>query len=365
MAVSLLVAVCWDRGDEPGGAATALRASSAEAADALPGDSGVTTAAEPGDSGVTTAAEPGGSTGVHVGPSGELGAHAGPSEELGVHARPSGEAGAHAGPSGELGVHARPSREPGAHALASRQPGTHTGAPSRAPASRTATSTPAPGSAASRPPGSAASRPPASRAPGSRPPGLRHHTGAPRSGERDQRATSGPGPIRTPAPTARSPRPPASSRPLPPSRAVRLLIPYLRLDAPVMDLGLDRDHRLTAPPKDDPELVGWYRHGASPGGQGTAVAVGHLDTDSGPAVFAGLTELEPGRMVEVRRADGRIAVYVVDKIRTYQKENFPSQEVYGARGRPELRLITCSGDYDRRNGYAGNLVVFAHLTGTR
>ncbi|WP_336621344.1 class F sortase [Streptomyces sp. DH10] len=165
-------------------------------------------------------------------------------------------------------------------------------------------------------------------------------------------------------PQARPDRP-ATLRPLPPSRATRLLIPYLRVDASVMDLGLDREHRLTAPPEDDPKLVGWYRQGASPGERGTAVAVGHLDTDSGPAVFAGLTELKPGRIVKARRADGRIAVYTVDKIKSYGKAHFPSQEVYGARGRPELRLITCAGSYDRRKGYSGNVVVFAHLTGIR
>jgi sortase (surface protein transpeptidase) len=132
-----------------------------------------------------------------------------------------------------------------------------------------------------------------------------------------------------------------------------------------MSLGLDREHRLTAPPGDDPKLVGWYEQGAAPGGQGTAVAVGHLDTDSGPAVFAGLPELGKGRIVKVRRADGRTAVYTVDKVRSYEKAHFPSQEVYGARGRPELRLITCGGSYDRRKGYSGNVVVFAHLTAVR
>jgi hypothetical protein len=39
--------------------------------------------------------------------------------------------------------------------------------------------------------------------------------------------------------------------------------------------------------------------------------------------------------------------------------------VYDARGRPEPRLITCGGRYDRRKGYSGNEVVFAHLTGIR
>nr|WP_237305123.1 class F sortase [Streptomyces qaidamensis] len=204
--------------------------------------------------------------------------------------------------------------------------------------------------------------------PSSPPPGARKgNPAAPHS--RPAVATPRPAPprpaARVPAPAARKPHSPPGPRPLPRSRATRLLIPYLRVDAPVMGLGLDRDRRLTAPPDDDPRLVGWYQHGASPGEQGTAVAVGHLDTDSGPAVFAGLTELKRGRIVKARRVDGRIAVYTVDKIKSYEKAHFPSQEVYGARGRPELRLITCGGSYDRRKGYSGNVVVFAHLTGIR
>ncbi|MEU6178634.1 class F sortase [Streptomyces coeruleorubidus] len=294
--------VFLDRSGEPGRAATALPPGSAEAAAAVPGDSDVPTAAVPGDSDDAPAARP------------------------------------------------RPSREPGPLVGASREPGPHTG-PSRAPASRTAAA-PTPRSDAPGP-HTSGRRPLGSPTPGPT-------TDAP--GARQQRPAA-PDPDRTS--TARPPRPPASPSPLPPSRATRLLIPYLRVDAPVMDLGLDREHRLTAPPEDDPKLVGWYEQGASPGERGTAVAVGHLDTDSGPAVFAGLTELKPGRIVKARRADGRIAVYTVDKIKSYEKAHFPSQEVYGARSRPELRLITCGGSYDRRKGYSGNVVVFAHLTGIR
>lgn len=169
-----------------------------------------------------------------------------------------------------------------------------------------------------------------------------------------------------PSPGATRPSPaPPRPRALPRSRATGLVISYLDVDAPVTGLRLDRDRRLTAPPDDDPNLAGWYEDGPSPGQQGTAVAVGHLDTDTGPAVFAGLTALEPGRLVEVRRADGRTAVYAVDAVRQYEKDRFPSREVYGARGRPELRLITCGGTFDRRTGYSGNVVVFAHLTGVR
>ncbi|MEU2287820.1 class F sortase [Streptomyces sp. NPDC013178] len=137
------------------------------------------------------------------------------------------------------------------------------------------------------------------------------------------------------------------------------------MDAPVMDLRLNGERRLPAPPEDDPNLVGWYADGPTPGEQGTAVAVGHLDTETDRAVFWGLSELKPGRLVEVRRADGRVAVYTVDAVRNYEKAHFPDREVYGSRGRPELRLITCGGAFDRRKGYAGNLVVFAHLTKIR
>ncbi|WP_406128500.1 class F sortase [Streptomyces sp. NBC_00989] len=177
----------------------------------------------------------------------------------------------------------------------------------------------------------------------------------------------GPTPPPSAHPVARPVRPAPPPRPhtLPRSRATVLAIPYLDVDAPVMPLRLGHDRRMPAPPDDDPKRVGWYADGPSPGEQGTAVAVGHLDTMTGPAVFAGLDELKPGRLIEVGRADGRTAVYAVDAVKTYEKAHFPDREVYGARGRPELRLITCGGSYDRRTGYASNTVVFAHLAEIR
>lgn len=168
-----------------------------------------------------------------------------------------------------------------------------------------------------------------------------------------------------PARTSKAGKRPDGPRPLPRSRATRLAIPYISVDSPLMDLHLDGERRLPAPPEDKPNLVGWYADGPSPGEQGTAIAVGHLDTDTGPAVFGGLGELKRGKRIEIRRADGRTAVYKVDAIKTYEKDKFPNREVYGARARPELRLITCGGNYNRRTGYTGNVVVYAHLTATR
>ncbi|GAA3792981.1 class F sortase [Streptomyces phyllanthi] len=168
-----------------------------------------------------------------------------------------------------------------------------------------------------------------------------------------------------PAPTAGPPMTAPPLRPLARSRATSLAIPYLDISAPVVGLRLDRRRRLPAPPQDDPELVGWYEGGPAPGEPGTAVVVGHRDTRTGPAVFAALDAIRPGRVVEARRADGVTAVYTVDAVRTYEKAHFPDREVYGIRNRPELRLITCAGRYDRKTGYSGNVVVFAHLTATQ
>ncbi|MFF3410053.1 class F sortase [Streptomyces sp. NPDC002742] len=173
------------------------------------------------------------------------------------------------------------------------------------------------------------------------------------------------GPRRHPAPAARPARPGAPTAPLPRSRAASLRIPSLGLDAPVVGLRLDGGRRLTAPPVDDPKLVGWYTDGPTPGERGTALVVGHRDTRTGPAVFAPLERIRPGARVEARRVDGRTAVYTVDAVRTYSKAHFPDQEVYGDRGRPELRLITCGGAYDRKAGYAANVIAFAHLTAVR
>lgn len=180
--------------------------------------------------------------------------------------------------------------------------------------------------------------------------------GANPPGHGGRSAQGGRGRSAGPAPSA---RPPA---PLPPSRAVALAIPYLSLKAPVVGLGLDPSHHLATPPVDDPKPVGWYAGGPTPGENGTAVAVGHRDTRTGPAVFAGLSALKPGRLVQARRADGKVAVYTVDAVRKYDKAHFPDEEVYGRRNRPELRLITCGGKFDRKAGYESNIVVFAHLT---
>lgn len=176
----------------------------------------------------------------------------------------------------------------------------------------------------------------------------------------DQKPKAQPRPGATAKPTPRSAPSPA---PLTRSRATSLSVPAITIEAPVMDLTLDRTGKLGTPPVENPRIVGWYAGGPSPGEPGTAIVVGHRDTRTGPAVFINLDSLAPGNTVRVARADGRVAVFTVDKVRTYAKEDFPDREVYSSTRRPELRLLTCGGSFDPKKGYEANVVVFAHLTG--
>ncbi|GAB2751824.1 class F sortase [Streptomyces bullii] len=153
--------------------------------------------------------------------------------------------------------------------------------------------------------------------------------------------------------------------PLPPSPPDRIRIPAIRVDAPLVGLGLTPTGSLDVPPADRPDLAGWYAAGTTPGETGTAIVAGHVDNADGPAVFYRLGALKKGSTVEVDRRDGGVAVFTVDAVEVYDAEDFPDAKVYGAARRPELRVITCGGGYSRATGYQGNIVVFAHLTGSR
>lgn len=156
----------------------------------------------------------------------------------------------------------------------------------------------------------------------------------------------------------------AGVEPLPHAPASRIRIPSIRVAAPIMDVGLDPAGWIEAPPPQDANMAGWYQNGIAPGQRGTAVVVGHVDNEAGPAVFYGLGSLEKGQHIEVERYDGRVAVFEIYGIEVYDKNNFPGVQVYADTGEPELRVITCGGGYSRAQGYQGNVVVYARMIGS-
>jgi sortase (surface protein transpeptidase) len=143
-------------------------------------------------------------------------------------------------------------------------------------------------------------------------------------------------------------------------RPLRVVIPSIGVDAPVIKLGLNPDRTLEVP--SDFGVAGWWSGGTVPGRQGPAVIVGHVDSRGGPAVFYGLRELATGDVVIVRGAGGSVARFVVQGTEQVPKDGFPTDRVYGPVGHPALRLITCGGGFDRESGhYLDNLVVYARL----
>jgi sortase (surface protein transpeptidase) len=111
-------------------------------------------------------------------------------------------------------------------------------------------------------------------------------------------------------------------------------------------------------------VAAWYKYSATPGQIGASVIEGHVDSQTGPAVFFRLGALRPGDTIAVTLADGVTAVFKVSGVREYRKDNFPDRLVYGKTNYAALRLVTCGGAFDYATGhYLSSTVVFATLTG--
>jgi hypothetical protein len=110
------------------------------------------------------------------------------------------------------------------------------------------------------------------------------------------------------------------------SRPLTLTIPSLGVDrSPLVELGKELgkepDGSLEVP--SDYDQAGWFAPGPAPGQFGPAVLAGHVDSKAGPAVFYRLAELRPAAIIDVARADGRVARFAVDKVERDAKDRSP------------------------------------------
>lgn len=172
-------------------------------------------------------------------------------------------------------------------------------------------------------------------------------------------------------------QPPAITTPVPSQSPPKwLTIPAIGVDSSLDPVVLNADGEIDVSHLATPQAA-WYggrdpRSVADdplPGEIGVpAVLVGHVDgpidgVKGRPGVFFRLSQLHVGDEVLIEREDGsrvRFLVYQVDK---YSKAGFPTDEIYAPTETPELRLITCGGDFDRSVGhYRDNWIVRARLT---
>ncbi len=142
----------------------------------------------------------------------------------------------------------------------------------------------------------------------------------------------------------------------------RISIPSLDVRAAVLEVGRATDGSIATPTSDPANATGWYRLGPSPGERGTAVIVGHVDTEREPAVFHRLTDLRKGKLIEVSRKDRRVATFTVESVEIFPKASFPVKRIFDVTDRPRLVLVTCGGAWiGGPIGYADNVIVFATL----
>ena len=150
---------------------------------------------------------------------------------------------------------------------------------------------------------------------------------------------------------------------MPSSKPIALDIPRIGVHSNVQHLGQAADGSLETPSGARYDEAAWYRYSPTPGSLGPAILLGHVDSAAnGPSVFYRLGELRPGDRVSVSRADGSVADFIVDSVRRYAKDNFPTDVVYSDIDHAGLRILTCGGAFDTTTGhYLDNIVVFASL----
>ncbi|MDB4939881.1 MAG: peptidase sortase [Candidatus Doudnabacteria bacterium] len=150
---------------------------------------------------------------------------------------------------------------------------------------------------------------------------------------------------------------------LPASKPKQIKISSIKVDAPVINVDLNKDNSLEVPKTYSD--VGWYDRSPTPGEVGPAVMVGHLDSAISAAVFYKLKDIKANDHIEITREDGSKAIFKVDSLEVFSQDSFPSDKVYGNVNYPGLRLITCAGKYNiLEKHYSQNLVVYASLVKT-
>lgn len=158
------------------------------------------------------------------------------------------------------------------------------------------------------------------------------------------------------SPTVDSPAPLAASTP------THVSVPSISADSSLVPTGLQPDGTLEVPPVSQPMQASWFDKSPTPGQVGPSIILGHINGNGHPGIFANLSKVVAGAQVIVDRADGQRAIFQVSRVDTIPKSSFPTDQVYNDTPNPQLRLITCGGQYDRANrNYLSNVIVYADL----
>lgn len=145
----------------------------------------------------------------------------------------------------------------------------------------------------------------------------------------------------------------------------RMRIPRIKVDAPIVNLGLIPGKSQLDVPKDE-KSVGWYEFYTRPGFRGSAVFSGHVDFLVGvkgvKGVFWDLDKLEPGDELVVVMDNGIEYTYRVSANIVYPEESVPMGDIIWPKDPTieRVALITCAGNFNKVTGsYDSRQVVLA------
>ena len=143
-------------------------------------------------------------------------------------------------------------------------------------------------------------------------------------------------------------------------RPVQITIAKIGVDTRVEWVGLDGEGNMDVPSGYD--TTAWFELGTRPGMPGNAAIAGHLDSQSGPAVFYSLNSLAPGDEVVVTTQAGEVLNFKVDRVEAFQTDTAPVYEIFGPSSERHLNLITCEGDFNpAERAYDLRLIVYTTL----
>jgi LPXTG-site transpeptidase (sortase) family protein len=142
---------------------------------------------------------------------------------------------------------------------------------------------------------------------------------------------------------------------------VNLKISKIGVDTTMAAVGVDAKGNMDI--DENPKQAAWYKLGAKPGEEGSAVIAGHYGWKNGvSSVFNDLHMLVKGDKFSTVGEDGKVMTFVVTRLATYAPDQDATNVFRSDDGKAHLNLVTCQGAWNNsQSTYSERLVVFSDL----